>query len=167
MPHINVPDGPEPLTRRVWELRPQLRGATDAMTHAVFADSDLPVRLRELLRMRIAQINGCRVCMSFRDESALAEGVDERTLELVGSPLADGRFSARDRLVMDFAERFALDHHSMDGAYFEMLHEHFDDGEILELTFCVARFLAFGRLTRVLGIDEECAVAPRSTDSLV
>jgi AhpD family alkylhydroperoxidase len=166
MPKIHVPDGAAPLTRRVWQLRPQLRAATDAMSDAVFARSELSPRLRELLRMRIAQINGCQVCLAFRDEAAAADGVDEEVLAAVGSPVAASTFSARDHLVIDFAERFALDHHSLDDAYFEMLLEHFDDGEILDLTFCVARFLAFGRLTRVLGLDDECVVAPRPVDSL-
>lgn len=166
MPQIDVPDGKEPLTRRVWELRPQLRDATDAMTRAVFEQSELSPRLRELLRMRIAQINGCLVCMAFRDGAARDDGVDEETLRQVGSPISDDRFSARDRLVMDFAERFALAHHLIDDAYFATLREHFDDGEILDLTFCVARFLAFGRLTRVLGLDDECALVAQPADLL-
>lgn len=166
MPRIDVPDGAGSLTRRVWGLRPQLRAATDAMSHAVFSQSDLPPRLRELLRMRIAQINGCQVCLAFRDAAAAADGVDEQTLAAVGSAVASNLFSARERLVIDFAERFALDHHSLDDAYFAELREHFDDGEILDLTFCVARFLAFGRLTRVLGLDDECAVAPTADELL-
>lgn len=167
MPRIDVPEGAAPLTRRVWELRPQLREATDAMSRAVFEQSELSPRLRELLRMRIAQLNGCRVCLAFRDDAARAEGVDDETLRQVGSPIADGRFSARDRLVMDFAQRFVLDHDSIDDAYFEILRAHFADGEILDLAFCVARFLAFGRLTRVLGLDDECALIPDESLGLV
>ncbi|MEY2570631.1 MAG: hypothetical protein QOE63_981 [Acidimicrobiaceae bacterium] len=163
MPQIDIPDGPSPLTRRVWELRPKLRDAVDAMSNAVFEQSDLSPRLRELLRMRIAQINGCQVCIAFRDDAALAEGVDEETLSQVGSAITDGRFSRRDQLVMDFATRFALDHHSMDDVYFAVLREHFDDGEILDITFCVTRFLAFGRLTRVLGLDDVCELVPDRT----
>lgn len=166
MPFIDVPDGAAPVTKRVWQLRPNLQVAVDAMTRAVFEESELAPRLRELLRMRIAQINGCQVCMAYRDDAAIADGVDEETLRKVGSVDSDNCFSVRDRLVIDFAERFALDHHSMDASYFRILRQHFDDSEILDLTFCVARFLAFGRLTRVLGLDDVCELNVDSDDLL-
>ncbi|MCB0997599.1 MAG: hypothetical protein KDB21_21055 [Acidimicrobiales bacterium] len=62
-------------------------------------------------------------------------------------------YSERERLVIEFAERFALDHESLDDDVFGRLSAHFDDAEILELAVCVARHLGFGRLTRVLDLD--------------
>jgi len=35
---------------------------------------------------------------------------------------------------------------------------YFDEGEIVELTMTIARHLAFGRLTKVLELDQVCAV---------
>ena len=37
------------------------------------------------------------------------------------------------------------------------------DPEILDLTICVGNWLAFGRLTMVLDLDEACAVRPRAS----
>jgi hypothetical protein len=38
------------------------------------------------------------------------------------------------------------------------LQEHWSPAEILDLTVCIGRHLAFGRLTAVLGIDLACTV---------
>ena len=156
MPRINVPEGADDVTRRVWELRPALGEAAGHMTRAVFEESGLRPRLRELVRLRIAQINGCRLCLAFRDPAADKDGIDDEAREAVGRPIAAARLSRREQLAIDFTTRFAVDHRSLDDSYFDELRQEFDDGEILDLTFCIARFLAFGRLTTVLGLDDSC-----------
>jgi alkylhydroperoxidase family enzyme len=70
-------------------------------------------------------------------------------------------YSEREKLAIEYAERFALDHLAIDDAFFLRLHEHFDDAEILDLTISVADYLAFGRLTQVLKLDQECSIDPR------
>jgi alkylhydroperoxidase family enzyme len=55
---------------------------------------------------------------------------------------------------MDYAERFALDHLSIDDAYMDRLRTEFTDPEILDLTICLSAFLGLGRTLRVLGITE-------------
>ena len=41
----------------------------------------------------------------------------------------------------------------LDDEFFERLHEHFTDAEILDLTICIATFVALGRTLNVLGIE--------------
>ena len=69
-------------------------------------------------------------------------------------------YSEAERLAVEYAERFALDHLNLDDAFFERLHEHFSDAEILDLTICTADFLGFGRVTQVLKLDQECSLDP-------
>jgi alkylhydroperoxidase family enzyme len=69
-------------------------------------------------------------------------------------------YSEGERLAVEYAERFALDHLNLDDAFFEQLHEHFSDAEILDLTICIADFLGFGRVTQVLKLDQECSLDP-------
>jgi alkylhydroperoxidase family enzyme len=70
-------------------------------------------------------------------------------------------YSEREKLAIEYAERFALDHLAIDDAFFERLREHFHDPEILDLTICIADYLAFGRLTQVLKLDQECSLTPQ------
>ncbi|HEY3700771.1 MAG TPA: hypothetical protein VGL32_00810 [Acidimicrobiales bacterium] len=67
-------------------------------------------------------------------------------------------YSEQERLAIEYAERFVLDHTRIDEAFFTRLRASFTDAEILDLTICVATFLGLGRLLRVLGIDETCQV---------
>ena len=64
--------------------------------------------------------------------------------------------SAREKLAIDYARRFCVDHESIDDAYFDRLRVEFADDEILDLTVCVARFMSMGRMTRVLRLDHDC-----------
>ena len=67
-------------------------------------------------------------------------------------------YSAAEQVAIEYAERFALDHLSIDEAFFDRLHAHFSDADILDLTICIADFMGFGRLTQVLQLDVSCEV---------
>jgi alkylhydroperoxidase family enzyme len=87
-----------------------------------------------------------------------APGIDEDFYEHVAAYHDDDRYSPQERLAIEYAERFALDHTNIDERFFARLREHFDDGEILDLTVCLAAFLGLGRVLNVLGIEETCLV---------
>lgn len=59
---------------------------------------------------------------------------------------------------LDLAERFCLDHHTIDDALFDSLREHFGDDEIVDLLGAIAKYLAIGRLVKVLELDHTCPV---------
>ncbi|WAJ42748.1 hypothetical protein OK015_15880 [Mycobacterium sp. Aquia_216] len=59
---------------------------------------------------------------------------------------------------IEYAERFANDHSSMDDGFFQRLRASSTDEEILDLTLCVAVFLGLGRSLTVLGADQSCAI---------
>ncbi|MFO7589575.1 MAG: hypothetical protein R6X23_01585 [Acidimicrobiia bacterium] len=50
-----------PEIARVWALRPELGGPVAALSAAVYEQSQIPARVREAVRMRIAQINDCPI----------------------------------------------------------------------------------------------------------
>jgi alkylhydroperoxidase family enzyme len=68
-----------------------------------------------------------------------------------------------EKVAIEYAERYALDHLAIDDELFQRLLEHFDSGEILELTVIIARHLGFGRLTQVLGLDIDCPLDPNDS----
>jgi alkylhydroperoxidase family enzyme len=86
------------------------------------------------------------------------QGVTEDMYAHVAEHRDHEEYSEAECAAIEYAERFALDHLEIDDAFFERLHEHFDDAAILDLTICIADFLAFGRLTEVLRLDQECSL---------
>ncbi len=85
----------------------------------------------------------------------MRQGVTEDLYAHVASYRDTGDYSDREKLAIEYAERFALDHHSLDEDVFARLREHFTDAEILDLSICTATFLALGRLTKVLRLDQD------------
>ncbi len=61
MARIRLAPGDAEETQRLFELAPHVSGPAAALSWAVYDDSRLSVRLRELMRMRIAQINECHI----------------------------------------------------------------------------------------------------------
>ena len=61
MARLDVPEGEGLEASRVWKLAPNLRDGMTAMSKAIYENSSLPIREREVARMRIAQLNQCDV----------------------------------------------------------------------------------------------------------
>jgi alkylhydroperoxidase family enzyme len=138
---------------QIWSLQPELGAAATRLVDAAYNKSILPVRVREAARMRIAQLNDCTVCLAFRADKVRAQGLGEDFYRAVGSPEEDA-LSEQERLAVEYAERFATDHSSIDDAFVERLRAAFTDSEVLDLTICLSAFLGLGRTLRALGITE-------------
>jgi alkylhydroperoxidase family enzyme len=61
MARLEVPAGDGDEAVRLWMLRPDMAGAVGALSDAAYKRSRLPAREREVVRMRIAQINDCPI----------------------------------------------------------------------------------------------------------
>ena len=67
-------------------------------------------------------------------------------------------YSDRERVAIEYAERFVLDHQHIDDDLFRRLRAVFTDPEVLDLNVCIAVFLGLGRILKVLGVDETCMI---------
>ena len=119
----------------------------EAVRHSI-----LPEPMREAVRFRNALINGCLICQAYRAPGVLS---DEQ-YDAIGTGHEATVFDLREQMAIEYARRFATDHHSLDDDWWAEFKEHFSDPEILDLTFFTGRFMAFGRLTHVLGLDDAC-----------
>jgi AhpD family alkylhydroperoxidase len=156
MARVDLPGGGSDL-ERVWSLSPELGAAVGQLAAKVGGKGlDLSWRVREAARMRIAQINGCNICMAWRVPALAKHGVDEELYAHIEDP-ANGDYSEQERLAIEYAEKFALDHRSLDDAFFARMKARFSDREIFELTVCIGDWVAFGRMTAVLDLDDACA----------
>ena len=159
MARIDIPEGEGGELVQVWALSPELGAAVGGLAAAVYGDRLIEPRVREVARMRIAHINGCNVCQEWRFPEMADRGVTEELYAHVDDPDA-GDYSTKERLAIEYAEKFALDHRSLDDAFFERFRAEFTDAEIVELTAMIGNWLAFGRFQAVLDIAEACGWAP-------
>jgi alkylhydroperoxidase family enzyme len=93
----------------------------------------------------------------FRAPSVVAAGVAEDAYEHLHEYRTYAGYTERQRLAIEYAERFAIDHQNIDDELFARLRRQFDDAEILDLTLCCAVYLGLGRTLEVLGIDQGVA----------
>jgi alkylhydroperoxidase family enzyme len=156
MPHIDIPDGSAAPEVRVWALRPDMGIGAGALSHAIYEQSIVPVRERELARMRIAQINDCAICQQWRSTPGAEGMLSEDDYRHVASWASHDGYSSRERIAIEYAEKFALDHHALDDEFYARLRALYTDAEVLDLTVCIGGWLALGRTLHVLGIDESC-----------
>jgi alkylhydroperoxidase family enzyme len=159
MPMIEVPEGNADPEVRVWALRPEMGMGAGALSHAIYEQSIVPVRERELARMRIALINGCAICQQWRNTPGAAGNIGEDDYANVLEWSTYEGYSERERIAVDYAERFALDHHTIDSAFYDRMRAAgYSDPEILDLTVCIGGWMALGRTLHVLGLDESCRI---------
>lgn len=158
MARIEIPDGPGGDEAMVWSLRPEMGEAIGTLVNAAYKQSILPAREREAARMRIAQLNECLICQRFRAASFTEQGVTPELYAHVAEYREREEYTVREKLAIEYAERFAIDHTGIDDELFVRLRANFADDEILDLTICLAAFLGLGRLLRSLGIEGDRSI---------
>jgi alkylhydroperoxidase family enzyme len=154
---IDIPAGADPLLHVWGSMVPGIGPAAAAFAQSVYEHGTLGLREFEAARLRIAQINGCVFCQDWRTERdgvRVEEGFEQAVTDWRVSPALD----ERTRLAAEYAERYALDHHGLDESFWTRMKQHYSDREVVELTMCLGSWIAFGRLNRVLGLDEACVL---------
>ncbi len=95
-------------------------------------------RLKDLAATRVATRVGCEFCIDIGSALGRKAGVTEEQLrdfhEYRTSPL----FSAEEKLVMEYAEELTSEPVQVPDELFGRLREHFDEGQIVELTAAIA-----------------------------
>jgi AhpD family alkylhydroperoxidase len=157
MARIDLPPGEGPEVARALALRPKLGHAVGVLDRAVW-ESALDWRLHELVRMRVAQINGCAVCLAWRTPEAVEAGATEELLAHVHEAKGRDGYTEAELVALDYAGRYCTDPASIDDGLIGRLGEYFDSGQLVELTLVIGKYLALGRFMQVLGLDQSCTL---------
>lgn len=163
MARISLPDGDQLDIVKALSLRPSFAKAVGAMNAATFA-STLDWRLHELVRMRIAQLNGCTVCLSWRQPEAIEAGLSEDVLLAVADWRGSASYSDSEKTALEFTELFCGESTKISDELMARLETCFDPGEIVELALVIGKYLSQGRFMQVLGLDQVCAVPTEMTE---
>ncbi len=127
-------------------LAPKAAKALAQLSYAAGAGIDK--RLKELVNLRISQINGCAFCIDMHWADLLKQGVEPRQVNaLAGWREAHRFFSDADRAALAWAEAVnAVPHRSPSDAEFEEVRRHFSDAQVAELTFSIGAIRAWNML---------------------
>ncbi|MGE0304361.1 MAG: carboxymuconolactone decarboxylase family protein [Acidimicrobiia bacterium] len=151
-----------------WALTGEMGERARDFSRTVYETGRLPLREFEAVRMRVAQLNGCRLCMAYRtarDHATRGQGEpipDEAFYAAVEEWQTTQLLTNRERLAVEFAERYtcAPDPLAADDAFWQRLQSAFTDVEIVEMAMCISAFFTRGRFAHVMGIDDTCEILP-------
>jgi alkylhydroperoxidase family enzyme len=140
-------------TLQVYANAPQVARAVTTLGEALTTQTLLPFRLIELVRLRVAFHNQCRVCMARRYTDSDGSPLDEGLVCSLERPQEAPELTEAERAALAFADQLATDHLSITDTTFDELRLHFSDAELMDLGFHVAWFVGFGRLNAALDLD--------------
>mgnify|MGYP000536512192 CR=1 FL=1 len=120
----------------------------------------LSPRIKELVRLRIATLNGCQTCKAAR---LAADSIPEDQAIGIDAYGESDAYTPAEKAAVHFAEQMAVDHHAIGDAEVLELREHFDDAQILELMMMAGQYIGFGRLLAILQLETVACPLPAAS----
>ena len=136
-------------------LGPALKSLYDIELH--LRKSTLEAELRELVKLRVSQINGCAYCIIYHRRDALKVGVTDRKIHLLNAwREAASEYSDRERAALAWAEAVTLIsvHHLPDEVYAEAVGV-FSEQELVDLNLAVMSINSWNRLSIAFRYEPE------------
>ena len=172
MPRIRPVDPPEagPETKAVFDafyaqrgnipnmfrtlaLVPEIMITAAAHMKAVFNSGTLPVKLKELITVRVSQVNACAYCLASHTMLLKQLGATDETIAELEAWEASGAFTPAEKAALAFAEQMTRDAQRVDDATWSALKEHYSDSEIVELAAVTGLFNYFNRFNDALNVE--------------
>jgi AhpD family alkylhydroperoxidase len=115
--------------------------------------STLPKTVRELVEVRVSQINGCGFCLDFHTKEAAAAGETPLRLNLVAAWRESSVFTEAERAALALAEegtRVADAHGGVSDETWAEVRKHYDDDQIGALVCVIALINASTRMNVIV-----------------
>lgn len=136
---------PEPRIDLLSEARDAYRGVL-ALERAIHA-SDLDPTIRELIKIRASQINGCAFCLDMHTKDARAAGETEQRIVWLSAWREAPAFTARERAALALAEAITdVAHGGVPDAVYAEAAEHFPATELAHLVMAIVAINSWNRM---------------------
>lgn len=138
--------------------RPPVLEHTFGLLLDLKAEGVLPARYLELALVTVSKLNECTFCVSNHTPRLNASGISLTAAENILDYDNVAEFDGIDRLVIEYAIQVTNDFHRVRDNMFDRLRVHFDDAQIVELTWRIALCGAFNRFNDVLQTEIDAGV---------
>lgn len=138
--------------------RPPVLEHTFGLLLDLKAEGVLPARYLELALVTVSKLNECTFCVSNHTPRLNASGISLAAAESILDYESIDEFDGVDRMVIEYAIAVTNDFHKVRDTMFDRLREHFDDAQIVELTWRIALCGAFNRFNDVLQTEVDTGV---------
>ena len=138
----------------IYARKPRLAFIAQLITRTMERGLSLDDDLRLLIAVYVAQLNGCAFCHDLNLAQATQKRLGVNRFRELPDYQASGIFSERERAALAFCEE-ATRHRKVSDKTFETLREHFNETEIVELTWVNAAENYFNLQAAVLDIGSD------------
>ena len=144
------------MTEQITHSKPRLNLQAPAVADVVQAmygleaplrKSGLELKLRELVKVRASQLNGCAYCLDMHTKDARAHGETEQRLYALSAWRETPFFTDRERAALEWTEHLTLiaGKDVSDDPY-ERVRAHFSEEELTRLTLAIVQINGWNRL---------------------
>ncbi len=144
--------GNVPNMFRTMAHRPEILRTMAAHFRAVMAPSTLSARLKELVVLRVSEMNGCEYCLASHVKLAAKAGSPPEEIAAVRK----GDYSKlpeKDAAAVRWGEWVTLDSNHVPEDVFAAVKKHYTEGEIVEITAAAGLFNYFNRFNNALHME--------------
>ncbi len=114
---------------------------------APLRNSSLEPTLRELIRVRGSQLNGCAYCLDMHTKDARAHGETEQRLYALSAWRETPFFTDRERAALEWTEHLTLvASKGISDELYARVRKHFSEEEMIHLTLVVVQINSWNRL---------------------
>lgn len=110
------------------------------------ANCGLDRRLRELVKIRASQLNGCAYCIDMHTKDARAAGETEQRIYALNAWRETPFFTAKERAALEWTEAVTRLDDGVSDAVYDEVRKHFDEQELVNLTWAVAEINTWNRV---------------------
>jgi AhpD family alkylhydroperoxidase len=106
----------------------------------------LEYSLKELVKIRASQMNGCVVCLDMHIREALQAGESQARIDMLNAWEESDLYTPREKAALAWTESLTRLHETRaPDAVYEMMAEHFTEEEQVRLTMSIAVINAFNK----------------------
>jgi AhpD family alkylhydroperoxidase len=130
-----------------YKASPEGMNAMRGLEHYINQSSGLEPSLRELIKIRASQINGCAYCIDMHTKDARAAGETEQRIYALNAWRETPFFSDRERSALEWTEAITLitGGHAPDDVFFSV-RQYFGEAELVNLTLAIVAINGWNRL---------------------
>jgi alkylhydroperoxidase family enzyme len=127
----------------------------------IFFGGNVDQHYKQLARLKLSLLHGCRTCNKQNVPGALASGITQAQVDAMDS-FESGPFTDAEKAVIAYADEVALTNSEgrMTPALFRRLRAHFSEADMLELGVTMAIISGMAKLSFVLDLVEKETYCP-------
>ncbi|HWY99857.1 MAG TPA: carboxymuconolactone decarboxylase family protein [Edaphobacter sp.] len=144
-------------------LAPEGLAKLRELEHYLNNGAGIEASLRELIRLRVSQVNGCEFCVRFHTAEMTKLNETEERIASVAEWRSSQLYTKRERAALAWAEAVTniQEGHAADAVY-EEVRAQFSDVETVNLTLLISTINVWNRISIALGRHSEHAGGVKS-----